>query len=240
MDTSDDAHEINELINYKIQNDINTAFLARVTHVEKNRVNIQNIISDSTDLECPIINNVLIGQYYTSHFSIHAPVEVGDIGLAIVCKQDISNYRYTGQPGQKNSSRLFDITDSVFIPLSLYKQDEHEKKEVLIKTKDDKNVIKITDDKITISDRDGKSTIDISGDDIIIKSSKVDIKGDDINLKASNINIETTLGSYKDVFNDIIKLLDSLSQGMLGSGTNNAAYMALAPAIKQKINTILG
>lgn len=240
MDAAEDAYEINELINYKIRNEINTAFIARVTHVEKNRVNIQNIISDSSDLECPIINNVLIGQYYTSHFSIHSPVEVGDIGLAIVCKQDISSYRYTGEAGQKNSSRLFDISDSVFIPLSLYKQDEHEKKEVFIKTKDDKNIIKITDEKITIHDKDEKSSVEVSGEDIKIKSKKIQLDSDDVLIKSGKVSIETTLGSYKDVFDDIIKLLDSLSQGMLGSGTNNAAYMALAPAIKQKINTIIG
>lgn len=226
MSAAEDAYEINELIKYRIANDINTAFLARVTHIEKNRVNIQNIISDKSETECPIINNVLIGQLYTSHFSIHAPLEIGDIGLAIVCKQDISSYRYTGEPSQKNSNRLYDLTDSIFIPLSLFKQDEHKDKEVLIKAKDEKILIKITDEKILINDKDGKSSIEISGDEINIKSSKV--------------NIETTLGSYKDIFNDIIQLLDSISQGMIGSGTNNAAYMALAPAIKQKISTILG
>lgn len=215
MSAADDAFEINELIKYRIANDINTAFIAKVTHVNKNKVNIQNIIADSTDLECPIINNVLIGQYYTSHFSIHTPVEIGDIGLAIVCKQDISTYRYTGAAGVKNSSRLFDISDCIFLPLTLYKQDENEDKEILIKTKEDKNIIKIKDDKITIE-----------SEEFIIKSNK--------------IGIETPTGSYKDIFNDIIQLLDSLSQGMIGSGTNNAAYMALAPAIKQKINTILG
>lgn len=203
----DDAYAIYNLIEKYVKYKVNTSFLAEVIHVVKNKVNIKAIISEEENEDNPIINNVLIGYPFTSNYSIQIPIEKGDIGLAIICKNDITTYKSKGKPAVANTNRKFDINDSIFIPLSLFNTKENEDKEFTISNKDNSSIIKITNE------------------EILIKSDK--------------IKIESKGGSLSDAIESVIQLIDIIGDSLAGSGTNNAAYKAAAPAIKQKINSIL-
>lgn len=156
---------INELIKQNIKN-IDTIFLARVENIseDKKKADIIDIIKSDSNVTNPIIPNVLIAQPYSQAWKFQFKIEKGDIGLAFVCKKDISTYKNNGASNSiANTARNFDVIDSIFMPLSLYLQSDNENIGFLIESKDGKNKIEF--------DKDGNLSI-ISGSPITIGTTK--------------------------------------------------------------------
>lgn len=120
-DTNDLGTAIQKLIEDNIRR-LNTSFLARVVEVSGNRVAVVDIVRDSERAQNPTINNVLVAQPSSKSNGLFFEVREGDIGLCFVAKKDISIFKQSGADCVKNTERQFDITDSIFLPVSLYNQ----------------------------------------------------------------------------------------------------------------------
>lgn len=203
---------INNLIQKNISK-INTCFIAKVVKVNDNKVSVIDLIKSNNEIENPIIHNCLVGLPYTNDFNLAYKLKNDDIGICIVCKQDITNYKNNGSEGVVNTDRLFNISDSIFIPLSLYKST-------------------IENNKIN-----AKSDFNIECEANFTTKSKGNIE-----IKATNnpVVIGNDIGTLISVVEDIISLLDLLASGMTGSTTNPSAYQSGKNAIIQKIKQVVG
>lgn len=159
-ETQDLGSAIQGLISANI-NAIETSFLAQVESIADNRVNIKPLLKNDSQESDVIISNALIAQPRSGEYHISFKVAQGDIGLAIVSKQDISTYKNNGAGGIANTQRKFDITDSIFIPLSLYLQESNDSIG------------------LTISNADSSTKIELKDDMLTIKAPKISIKGSD-------------------------------------------------------------
>lgn len=214
---------IQALIQDNIKN-INTAFIAKVQSIseDKKKVNIVNVIKNEGSNQNVVIPNVLIAQPYSSEWQISFKVGVGDIGLAIVCKEDITNYKQSGADSKANTQRHFDITDSIFIPLSLYLQKENDSLGFSVKNK--------SGDCELSFDKDGK---------LSIKAKEVEV------TSKSPMSIGTSQ-TLLDCFNAIIDNLQTAIIGGVTSGspttqtiTTLPNYTAQAQIMKQTIQAVL-
>lgn len=223
---------IQSLIQDNIKN-INTAFIAKVQSIseDKKKVNIVNVIKNEGSNQNVVIPNVLIAQPYSSEWQISFKIGVGDIGLAIVCKNDITNYKDSGGDSTANTQRHFDITDSIFIPLSLYLQGDNENAGFSIKNK-------AGDCELTF-DKDGKLNI-VSKGDINIES-----KGA-LSIKSANPMSIGTNDTLLACFNAIIDGMQNAIMGGVTTGspatqtiTQLPAYTAQAQTMKATIQKVL-
>lgn len=221
QDTQDLGTAIQSLIRDNIHT-INTAYLAKVESVEGNRVNITQLLKDSQQESHTIISNALIAQPFSQEWSIQFNVNAGDIGLAIVSKQDISTYKSNGGAGIVNTHRKFDMIDSIFIPLSLFLQ------------KDPSEL------GLVISNKAGNSKIEFS------KDGGLTIQASDITIKGEN---PLSIGTNKTIGACFEALLDGLKNGIIGGQTKGSAsaqaitdlpaYDSVASDIKQIISEVL-
>lgn len=168
---NDTALAIQELITQNINN-INTAFLAKITAINGNKLSVKPIARKSQTAQNAIINNVLIAQPKSGIWEISFKLSVGDIGLCIVCDSDISLYKQSGSNDfLVNSNRKFNLNDCVFLPLSLYSQ-----KNADFKISDNQgNVIGFSNGTLTIN---ANSDLTIQGDKLAFKSSKTTLKSE--------------------------------------------------------------
>lgn len=214
---------IQSLIQDNIKN-INTAFIAKVQSIseDKKKVNIVNVVKNDSGYQNVVIPNVLIAQPYSSEWEIAFKVGVGDIGLAVVCKNDITSYKESGGDATANTQRHFDITDSIFIPLSLYLQKENDSLGFSVKNKNG-------DCELSFS-AEGK---------LSIKAKEVEVTSE------SPIGIGTSQ-TLLDCFNAIIDNLQTAIIGGVTSGspatqtiTTLPNYTAQAQIMKQTIQAVL-
>lgn len=98
---------------------LNVAFLAVVQEVKGNKLIVNQVIK-SAENKTLAIPSILVGIPQTTSFKQAMKVKAGDYGLCIVCDNDISGYKQSGDKSEKMSNRTHDLIDSIFIPLSLY------------------------------------------------------------------------------------------------------------------------
>lgn len=118
---------VKKIVNDVIDNSINAPFIGRVIAVKGNKVDVTPIymFTFSSIPVAPVIYyNLLVGQQLTGKASVNNPIQIGDIGLCIVTDRDITNYASTGIEGPLDTQRRFSKMDSIFMPLSMYKQDD--------------------------------------------------------------------------------------------------------------------
>lgn len=218
QDTQDLGTAIQSLIRDNIHT-INTAYLAKVESVENNRVNITQLLKDDQNQPDTIISNALIAQPFSQGWSMQFNINVGDIGLAIVSKQDISTYKSNGSQGIVNTQRKFDLIDSIFIPLSLFLQ------------KDPSEL------GLVISNKTGDSKIEFS------KDGKLTIQASDITIKGEN---PLSIGTSKTIKACFEAIIDNLENGIIGGVTQSGGtitalptYEAFATQAKQTISEVL-
>lgn len=216
-ETQDLGSAIQGLISANI-NAIETSFLAQVESIADNRVNIKPLLKSTPQESDVVISNALIAQPRSGEYQISFKVAKGDIGLAIVSKQDISTYKSNGAGGVVNTQRKFDITDSIFIPLSLYLQEPND------------NI------GFTISNADSSTKIEIKDDTLTIEAPKINIKGSD----PLEIGTSATLKACLDI------IIDNIQTAVIGGITNgghNIVTLPNAPAatatMKQFIARVL-
>lgn len=116
---NDVGSAIQELIKDNLRA-LNTAFIAEIVAVNSNRVNVKPFVKSKQSEQTVIINNCLVCFTHSHLWDFQHKLAVGDIGLGVVIQNDISNYKNTGQESVAATRRFKDITDTVFIPLSLY------------------------------------------------------------------------------------------------------------------------
>lgn len=230
--TTDIGSAINQLIKQHIKN-LNTAFLAKVESISEDgkKVNIIDLITKDEAVQNPIIPNVMIAQPYTGEWKLQFKVGAGDIGLAIVCKRDISNYKKSGEESVANTQRLFDITDSIFIPLSLFLQENNENLGFFIESKDGSNKISF--------DKDGNLNILSKG------NMNIESKGA-ITLKSAS---PMQIGTSDTLLKCFEAIIDGVKNGIIGGITTGSPatqtinqlpmYDAQAQIMKTTIKKVL-
>lgn len=223
---------IQALIQDNIKN-INTAFIAKVQSIseDKKKVNIVNVIKNEGSNQNVVIPNVLIAQPYSSEWQISFKVAVGDIGLAIVCKDDITNYKQSGADSKANTKRHFDITDSIFMPLSLFLQENNEGLGFFIESKDGSNKISF--------DKDGNLNILSKG------NMNIESKGA-ITLKSAS---PMQIGTSDTLLKCFEAVIDGVKNGIIGGITTGSPatqtinqlpmYDAQAQIMKTTIKKVL-
>lgn len=115
-------NDVGVLIQALIQDNIDRlqiCYIAKVLEVKGNKVNVIPMIGNSK-IEIP---SLMVAIPYSSNFNQSMKINKGDIGLCVVCNNDISTYSNSGSGGIPISNRTHDLIDSVFIPLSLYESD---------------------------------------------------------------------------------------------------------------------
>ena len=118
---------VKKIVNDIIDNNINAPFIGRVVSIKGNKVDVTPIYTftfNSIPVAPVIYYNLLVGQQLTGKASVNNPIQIGDIGLCIVTDRDITNYASTGMEGPLDTQRRFSKMDSIFMPLSMYKQDD--------------------------------------------------------------------------------------------------------------------
>ncbi|RDU70428.1 hypothetical protein CQA66_08445 [Helicobacter aurati] len=224
---------IEKLIDNRVRQ-INTCFIAEVTEINEKFVSVINTnkyMFQGKPIDYPIINNVLVCFPHVNNCKISLPLEVGDIGLCVVAQGDISNFKQSGGRSIPNSARKFDITDSIFIPFSLFNTKDIQEN-FMIEYKDDTKII-ISDDGINITHKDSK--IEISEDSVNIESKNSTLK----NSQTEPIEISNSMGSLLNVCEHLISMMDLLSNGLTGASSNPAAYNAGKQAFIQQIKGIV-
>lgn len=219
-ETQDLGSAIQGLISANISA-IETSFLAQVDSIADNRVNIKPLLKSDSQEGDVIISNALIAQPRSAEYQISFKVAQGDIGLAIVSKQDISTYKNNGEGGVVNTQREFDITDSIFIPLSLYLQEPNDSIGLII------------------SNADSSTKIELQGDTLTIEAPNIIIKGSD----PLEIGTSATL---KACFEAIIDNLQTAIIGGITSGSPASQTITQLPnmptataQMKQTISKVL-
>ena len=202
---------IDTLIKKNISN-INTCFIAKVIKINDNKVNVIDLTKPNDKAENPLIYNCLVAIPFTQDLKINIKISVDDIGLCFVTKQDTTHFKNEGKEGVANTKRLFSISDSIFMPLSLYNSNI------------ENNIF------------DTKSSLECKIENDFIVNAK-----NDINIKSKNpIVVGNDKGTLSDVVDNIVQLMDLIASGMTGAGTNPSAYNGGKNAIIEKIKQIVG
>lgn len=209
-ETQDLGSAIQGLISANI-NALETSFLAQVESIAENRVNIKPLLKNDTQESDVIISNALIAQPQSGEYKISFKVKAGDIGLAIVSKQDISTYKNNGTGGLVNTQRKFDITDSIFIPLSLYLQEPNDSLG------------------LTISNADSSVKLELKDDTLTIEAPNLKIESSSVSIKASDPLEIGTGDTLKSCFEAIIDNLQTAIVGGITSGSPTTQTITQLP-----------
>lgn len=105
---------------------IKSAFLCKITKIDKNKVTIKPLLKQKQDEETLIINNCMVAFSYSQDWITQFKLKVGDIGVALVLDNDISLYKQNGSEGICPTKRFKDSNDSIYIPLALYKSQNND------------------------------------------------------------------------------------------------------------------
>ena len=187
-----DGWNIQQLIEQNLKN-ARFCFLAKITARNGNKRSCVEISKKNDKQSNPILNNVLVAQPKSGAWKIQFNLKVGDIGLIVVNDSDLSIYK------QNNSSdflvstdRTHDLNDSIFLPLSLYTQENTQDLDFIISDNENQNFIKF-------------------------KGGKLDIQSQDITtIKAQLVTIQSAQTTLKAVLNNLGNILTSAKTSSAG------------------------
>ncbi len=163
--------ELLAIIRQYLRNFISTAFLAEVTAVYDDngsaRVDVEavNRFKGDNGQELPgkKVLNLMVGVIGGSGWTVSYPIAVGDTGLCITSKYDLTSFLETGAAGVTKLSRTFDGADSVFIPLALFLQPAVTA-DLEIKSSNEKTVVTITPEGNIAIKNEGNISVANKGD----------------------------------------------------------------------------
>lgn len=200
-DISSLSAQVLAVIRNLLRNEVFTAYLAEVTafYVENGsaRVDVQLINhfkNDKNEILPPKkVLNLLVGMTGGKAWTVSYPIAIGDIGLCVVSKYDLSTFIDTYKSGVTYLSRQFNAADSIFIPLALGLQPEITEN-LEIKSAEGNTVITITPQgDITINNANNINLT--NGKDISISNSgniSVTNQGDLTLTNQGNVTAEVT------------------------------------------------
>lgn len=226
--TLDPALAVLDLIRTIMRSELNTITLAEVNEIDKDKVSVCSLVVEKESNTPPeVFHNVPVFMMGNPHFRLEYPISVGDHGILLTNKLDMSEYRQTRKRSKTNLNRCFDKNDSIFIPL-YYNSKDLTKEEVKLVYKDIN--INLTPDKVSLNTK--QANIELSDEKILLKNKEkinLECQGSDIELIADKVNLncnELHCSPIKTAIDAIRDLMDSLASGMVGSGTNSTKYKA--------------
>lgn len=223
QDLIDEATMIKVLIDRQIRN-LNTCYIAKITEIKENKVSVINanqFLFKGETKKHPIINNCLVAIPQCENFKINLPLKVGDYGVCVVAQEDYSQYKKSGKDSIPNTPRKFDLSDSIFIPFSLFQTQE------------------IDSEKFTLEFNEG-AKIELDKNIKIESKEKYELKTKELSISSeSALEIKNTQGSLMDVCDSIFKAMDLLASGLKGSASEPSAYNGGKTALLEKIKGIL-
>ena len=185
------ANAVQDLIAQNIAN-IKTAFLAKITAINGNRVSVQEIAKSTAKGKTPILNNIPIAQPLSGEWRIQFDLKVGDIGLCIVCESDISAFKYNDSAAFKvATNRKHDFNDSIFLPLSLNLQEPAQGVNFKISDTNNKNYILFKDGNLTVESEQDTNT---KAQNTTIESEQITtLKAQLLTLQSANTTLKAEL-----------------------------------------------
>ena len=223
-DLLSEATIIQKLIKNQLDS-INTCFIAKITEIKENKVSVIDInkfVVGEEQKDKPIIIDCLVALPQSKNFTFSIPLQKDDVGICLVLQEDYSNYKKNGSiTNQPNTPRRFDISDSIFIPFSLF------------------NTLEIKEDTASIEIKDNFE-IKIEKEMKLECSEKLEIKTKELKIETeSEIEIKNSKGSLMDVCDTLIQMMDLVASGLKGSASEPSAYNGGKNALKEKIKGIL-
>lgn len=150
---------------------------------------------------------------------ISYPVAVGDFGLLIACKLDISDFIETHAPAPVASSRLFDEANGLFIPIDFFAEKKTGIK-IIRTTENGTDSATFDDAGVTISHTGQKSaTITLSDSGVSITTDgDLSVSAENATVTANAVNLGGTGGQPVARVGDTV-LVNGV-QGSIQSGSN--------------------
>lgn len=222
------------LIQKVLQKEVFTCILGKVKKLYTENeyatadIELMNIFLDDQQKEAePLtIYNALIGLPYVKDWHFNLPIKEDDVGLCLISKYDLTNYKKTNSQTLTRSANQFNLSDAIFLPLSLCNQKEINDNIHLKKIEDDtdKVSIEITPDntfKLNIEDKsmieiknDGKIKIENdSGDSLELTTQGLlfkDNAGNSFETKSTGFTIKDPMGSTIETSPAGMDIKDSL------------------------------
>lgn len=117
-DIGSKLNSLKYMIRQSIKNTVNTILVVRVIAVKGEKIDVQTVIKDISNndefIDTYKIPSVRYIQWQSGKNSIVMPPKVGDIGLLLISKQDISGLIKEGDSVAQTQS-LFNIGDGIYL-----------------------------------------------------------------------------------------------------------------------------
>ena len=220
---------IQNLINDNLKY-IKTAYLAKITAINGNKVSIKPLLKHKQDDAVLIVNNCMVAFPYSQHWQEQFKLKVGDIGLALVIENDISNYKKTGAEGLNATGRFKDVNDSIYIPLSLYTTLENQ--QINYKLENSTKVCRIE----FLNSEDGE----MQAKTMLIKKANgnafLNLDNADLaTLKGKLLTLQSETTTLKKKFGELANLLEGMAGGVT-SATGHGHVVTTSPSSIGKFN----
>lgn len=232
---------IASLINRMIKSKVNTCMPCEVTGVNKDKVSVRSLVIQKEANYPPVIyHNVMVMMPQAGGLKILHPVSVGDQGLLLTCKLDISEFKKTRVASKTTNGRVFDCNDSVFIPLHANDNDLTKQEVTVVyneKAGEDATRVVISEEGVELKTKahvkiaTGQVRFAIDGNSVLIhpQDGSVEVIADEIVLQSRTIKSP----ALKKVIDALRDLMDAISQGMKGGATAPVEYQAQKPLKEQ-------
>lgn len=229
---------VEHLINLIIDSKVNTTLPAEVVEVKKDKVSVRSLVMPKeADVPPVVFHNIMAVMPAGGGVRLYHPLKPGDQGLLVTCKLDMIEFKKSLAFAKTKTGRTFDLNDSVFIPL-LFNKRELTKEDVTLvyneEAGDDAAKVILTEEGIEVrgktkmSIKNGQAHITLHDNRISIVTQgkgEVEVQGDVVDLKCERLRCAPLKGAL-DAVQD---LMDQLSKGLKGSGSNPAEYLAKKP-----------
>lgn len=239
---SDTWDIVEKLIRLLIRREVNTCIPAEVVEVKEGRVSVRSLVMPKeADVPPVVFHNIMAVLPGGGSMRLSYPLSKGDQGLLITCKLDMIEFKKTLVFSKTKTGRTFDMNDSVFLPI-LFNKEPLDKEEVTLvynekEGKDTEDTTKIVLSKKKVKVMTGQSHITLQDNTVSIVTQgkgEVVVQGDLVDLRCERLKC-APLKAYLDA---VLDLMDQLSKGLKGSGSNPAEYLAKKPTYLQTFTNI--
>lgn len=236
---SDEGGAVENLINLIIDSKVNTVLPAEVVEAKEGRVSVRSLIMPKeADVPPVVFHNIMAVMPGGGGWRLSYPLRAGDQGLLVTCKLDMIEFKKTLAFTKTKTGRTFDLNDSVFMPL-LFNKVPLDKEEVTLiyneEARENASVVTMNKEgievrgKSRISIKTGQSHITFHDNTVTLVTQgkgEVVVQGDTLDLRCERLKC-APLKAYLDA---VLDLMDQLSKGLKGSGSNPAEYLAKKPS----------
>lgn len=152
FDAATNEDIINTAIRQAVENIVNTSYIARITAVNENTVDVELLNGDK-------LINVPVCATGFNGWTVSLPLKEQDTGIVIFMKYEISDYKSTGSFAGESLS-LFSQNNGLFIPFALFNQPEIS--DDIIITNEKINLTINADNEVLFSDEKDSGTLSIN------------------------------------------------------------------------------